>query len=229
MRAKPRDRGNGDSALEAALRAFVTAMDGAGVPWAVIGGLAVIVHGVRRLTTDVDAVVAGEHMTPAQALRALAAHDIAPRIEDAEAFAETSLVLLVRHRPSGVDIDLSFGWTEFERVALGERSAATFGRVRAPFVRAVDLVVYKGLAGRAKDLEDLGSLLLLHPELDLTGARRRLAELATAAEVPEILTGFDAIVESVRPAAIARDRESSSRSPKPAPVRRPHARKKSRR
>jgi len=36
------------------------------------------------------------------------------RIDGAEAFAATNLVLLTRHRPTEIDLDLSFGWTVFE-------------------------------------------------------------------------------------------------------------------
>ncbi|HWB75862.1 MAG TPA: DUF6036 family nucleotidyltransferase [Nannocystaceae bacterium] len=226
MPAKRPDPAGADGPLEAALRAFAQAMDGTRAPWAIIGGLAVIVHGVRRLTTDVDAVVAGDRMSAAQALRALASRDVVPRIDDAEAFAQAHLVLLLRHRPSGVDIDLSFGWTEFERIALAKRDVAAFGKVEAPFVRPVDLVVYKGLAGRAKDLEDLAALLLLHRELDLVEARGRLAELAAVAEAPEILEGFDATVALVHPQGPGTEARRDSPSPKDAAKKRA---KKSRR
>lgn len=44
-------------AFSEALRALVAALDELGAPAAIIGGVAVIVHGVPRATVDVDATV----------------------------------------------------------------------------------------------------------------------------------------------------------------------------
>jgi hypothetical protein len=48
------------SALERAFAALVRALERAGAPFMAIGGIAVIAHGVRRMTTDIDAVVQGD-------------------------------------------------------------------------------------------------------------------------------------------------------------------------
>ena len=44
----------------------------------VIGGVAVIAHGVRRLTTDVDAVVRGDAITAEALIDVFARHGIEP-------------------------------------------------------------------------------------------------------------------------------------------------------
>ena len=120
----------------------------------IIGGIATIVRGVRRMTADIDAVVRGDDIRPRALLGILAKHRIAPRIERALEFARENLVLLLRHQPSGVDLDLSFGWTRFEHDALERRETARYGRVAAPMARAEDLVVFKAMAARPKDVED---------------------------------------------------------------------------
>src|SRR5688572_20149655 len=98
----------------------------------IIGGIAVIAHGVRRMTTDIDAVVLGDRAKPAELLRTLARADIEPRIPDAEAFANRNLVLLLRHAPTGIDLDVSLAWSSFERDALQARKDVAYGRVRVP-------------------------------------------------------------------------------------------------
>jgi hypothetical protein len=94
----------------------------------IIGGIAVIARGVPRLTRDVGATVAGGALDLAELLRRLAAHELVPRIDDAVPFAEAYQVLLLRHEPSGVDVDLSIAWLPFELDAL----AALRSRWRSP-------------------------------------------------------------------------------------------------
>jgi hypothetical protein len=125
-------RGRGERRLEDALDALALALTSQKLPWMLIGGLAVIARGVRRCTTDIDAVVQGDSVDLDALLRAFAARGIVPRIPDARAFAAANRILLVTHEPSGVDLDVSMGWTGFEREALGLRSNVTFGPLRVP-------------------------------------------------------------------------------------------------
>ena len=48
------------SRIEEALAALSEALSETGAPWMVIGGIAVIAHGVQRMTTDIDAVIQGD-------------------------------------------------------------------------------------------------------------------------------------------------------------------------
>ena len=104
MPAKPR---RGDRLLEDALRALRDGLDEAGAPWMIIGGIAGIARGVTRFTTDIDAAVRGDLVSVRALIDHLARHQISPRIDDAVAFAEQNLVLLLRHTPTGVDLDVS--------------------------------------------------------------------------------------------------------------------------
>src|SRR5215468_2335917 len=151
MRSK---RGRGEQKLEAALADLAAALNATAVPWMVIGGIAVIARGVRRMTTDIDAAVRGDQLDIASLLKALAKKQIIPRIRDAERFASESLVLLLKHQPTGVELDVSTAWTDFELEALAACSLTTFGAARAPMAQAEDLVVFKAIAGRPKDMQD---------------------------------------------------------------------------
>jgi hypothetical protein len=96
-----------------------------------IGGVAVIARGVRRLTDDVDATVWAEGLETRSLLGALAAHRIVPRIDDALAFARRSQVILLQHEPSGVDIDLSLAWLLLRRHNDWSRRSSTSAVHRA--------------------------------------------------------------------------------------------------
>jgi hypothetical protein len=208
-------RKTGERRLDDALKALASALRAARSPWMIIGGIAVIARGVRRLTTDIDAVVRGDSIEISKLVRTLARHGVRPRIENAATFAEKNLVLLLRHVPTGVDLDLSLGWTDFEREAIASSTQAAFGRASYPMARAEDLVVFKALAARPKDIEDATALILMHPTIDLRRVRRRLAELSELAQEPGLLEGLEQVIDrasAVRKAAGRRSSTARSRA-----------------
>jgi hypothetical protein len=211
-------RPRADRLLEDALAALVRALRRSKASWMVIGGIAVVARGVRRFTTDIGAAVSAEDVDVARLLSLLEREDIIPRIEDAETFARANLVLLLEHQPTRVELDLSLAWSAFEQAAIAAASSCRFGRVTAPMARAEDLLVFKGIAGRPKDLEDIETLLALHPSLDAEHARARLAPLVELAEAPELLDGFDQAVARARPrsaaAPRAKTRTMNAKSPR---------------
>jgi hypothetical protein len=68
------------------------------------------------MTTDIDAVIQGDAIAVGELIARLKEQRIVPRIASADAFAAKNLVLLTRHEPTEVDLDLSLGWTPFERL-----------------------------------------------------------------------------------------------------------------
>jgi len=189
-----RARGSGERKLETALADLAAALNATAAAWMVIGGIAVIARGVRRMTTDIDATVRGDQIDVVSLLKALAKKRIVPRIRDAERFASESLVVLLEHQPTGVELDVSLAWTDFEYEALVASSVATFGVARAPMAQAEDLVVFKAIAGRPKDIEDATTLLVLYPALDRTRLRRRVSQLAALAEDPAPISVLEAVI-----------------------------------
>jgi hypothetical protein len=187
-------RGRGERRLEGALAALATALGAIGAPWMIIGGLAVISRGVRRMTTDIDAAVRGDAVRVDQLLEAFARSGIEPRIDDAATFARRNLVLLLRHRATGVDLDVSLSWTAFEHDALASATSSRFGTVRVPMATPEALIVFKSLAARPQDIEDATTLLLLHPEIDLARVRRAVHTLALAAEEPAIDRALETMI-----------------------------------
>ncbi|MFW6012464.1 MAG: hypothetical protein ACOC92_02005, partial [bacterium] len=58
-----------------------------------------------------------------------------------------------------------------------------------------DLIVYKAVAWRDRDKEDIERLLLLHAEqVDLARVRELVAQFATALDEPERLEQFETLV-----------------------------------
>ena len=170
----------------AALRALRDALDELSVPWMFIGGVAIIAQGVARLTADIDATLRASGVEPEPVLDVMAAHRIVPRIERAAEFARQRQVLLLRHEPSRIPVDVSFAWLPFEEEALRAAEERDYAGVRVRVARAEDLVVYKLVASRPRDLDDAEKLLLLHGSgLDVERVRRVVRDFATILEDAE--------------------------------------------
>lgn len=164
----------------------------------IIGGIALIARGVQRLTFDIDAAVQGDQVRGKALLDTFHRHAILPRIADSLRFAQENLILLVRHTPSGIDLDVSLAWSGFELEALRSRTFERIGDVRLPVAAAEDLVIFKLIASRPKDVEDAASLLVLHPDLDVGRIRTRLAALADLVEDDGVVRTLDTILARLR-------------------------------
>ena len=183
--------------LRTAIVAVQRALDELGAPAMIIGGVAVISAGVARLTTDVDATVAGADATPEHILLTMARHGCVARIADVAAFARQSQVLLLRHEPTQVNVDLSLAWLPFEEAALGRAREVDFDGTRLRVATPMDLVIYKIVASRPRDLDDAEKLLLLHADIDVAYVREVIGAFAAAIEQPERVEVLEALLEKV--------------------------------
>lgn len=162
-----------------ALAELQLALDELGAPSMIIGGVAVIAHGVPRLTVDIDATVAAAGVTVERLAEALHRHRIEPRTIDAIAFARERHVLLALHHPSSTPMDISFARLAFEEAALAAARTVDYAGVRIRVPRPEDLVIYKVIAARPQDLDDAEGLLVLHGhEMNRTRVREVVAEFA---------------------------------------------------
>ena len=182
--------------LPGALAALASALQELGCPAMLIGGLAVIARGIPRQTIDIDAVVQGEGLDVETLLRVLGRSGFAPRIPDAIAFAHQRQVLLMRHSPSGVPLDLSLGWLPFERDAMSRATPIDLAGVMLPVATAEDLVVFKAVAWRDRDKGDIERLVVRHGDtFDFARIRTTLTQFYEALDEPERLQEFEALVK----------------------------------
>ena len=165
----------------------------------VIGGVAVIAHGVPRLTIDIDATVVATAVTPAKAAAALAQMGILPRIPDAESFAAQHHVLLCVHEASGTPVDLSFAWLPFEEEALSLSEACDYAGVAIRIPRSEDLVIYKLVASRPRDVDDAEALMILHgAEMNLARVRRVVGEFSALLEDDQRVNMLERLIQKAR-------------------------------
>jgi hypothetical protein len=155
-------------------------------PGVVIGALAVSLQGRPRVTRDVDVLVLLPEDRWPTFLKSGRAYGFVPRDPDVLAFAKESRVLLLRHQPSAIDVDVALGNLPFEEEAVARATIVQVGGASVPLATPEDLVIMKALAARDQDWLDIEGLLAAHPRLDLRRVRRWVREFANALDAPEI-------------------------------------------
>jgi len=182
------------TSLHAALAALAEWIATERIPATIIGGIAVSVLGRPRLTRDIDALAIVSEEQWGGLVESAARFGIIPRLEEAVRFAQRSRVLLLRHAPSAIDLDITFGGLPFEQSVVEKSSVHDVGGLQVRLPRVEDLLVMKAVARRPKDLEDIRGLLAANPDVNVSGARRWIGEFATAMSMPDILEEFDRLV-----------------------------------
>jgi hypothetical protein len=162
----------------ASVEAIARALDAAGVPFIVVGGLAVVAHGFGRQTQDIDIVIRLQPESVRNAFGALETLGYRPLIPvTADGFSnpeqrarwikEKGMTVLSfhseRHRETPVDIFViePFDFEEEYPLALVEQLAEG---VPVRILRLHSLLRLKQEAGRPQDLADIAELRLLHGE-----------------------------------------------------------------
>lgn len=174
-----------------ALQALMTWFEHQQIPYTVIGGVAVSLTTEPRVTQDIDSLVWLDYERWPDFLESGAQYGFVPRLSDALDFARQRRVLLLKHSPSNINIDISFGATPFESELIErgqERDVGTF-RVKAPTPE--DLIIMKAVAMRSKDILDIERILDLHSNLDFDRIRYWVGEFAAVLEMPEILDSLE--------------------------------------
>lgn len=163
-----------------------------GVRWYLFGAQAAILYGAARLSADVDVTVALGDRGIAELVAALDATGFEARVPEPAAFAETSRVLPVLHRPTRMPADVVLAGPGLEERFLARAEARTIEDVVVPVASAPDLVVMKVLAGRPQDLEDAIAVLRAQGDgLDAARARATLRELERALDRRDLVAAFD--------------------------------------
>ncbi len=166
-------------------------LDREGIPYAIIGGLAVARWADPRFTKDVDFTVPAPYGEE-QGMAARLVSALRPRRHDAVAFARDSRVVLL-HASNGVPVDVALGAHEFELEVVAR--ATDFEFARGCVLRtcsAEDLIVYKLVAARLTDIADVQRVVDRQaPKLDIERIRRWGEVFAELKEDPDLLRPFE--------------------------------------
>jgi len=146
---------------------IATALNKHRIPYMVIGGQAVLLYGEPRLTKDID-ITLGLGIDGFGQVKEVA-QDLGLRIlvGNPKEFVQKTMVFPVIDDKTGIRVDFIFSFSLYEKQAIRRAKNVKLGKTLAKFASLEDLVIHKVIAGRARDLEDVTSMLLRNPDYDI--------------------------------------------------------------
>ncbi len=170
---------------------LVAALGPAGVGWYLFGAQAAIVYGASRLTADVDVTVRlPDTLSPQGLADRLADRGFRLRISDPTFVAHTRVIPFVHHA-TGLPLDVVLAGPGLEDQFLSRAHERTIERVQVSVASPEDLIVMKILAGRPKDLEDVGAVVAaLGSQLDADYITTTLTMLEEALAQSDLLPAW---------------------------------------
>jgi len=160
----------------------------------IIGGIASSLLGKPRLTADLDVLLLLSIQNIPEVLRTAERVGIYPRIENAEQFATEHRVLLLSHRESSTNIDISLGMLPFEEEVVERSQQVVIGRVKMQLPAPEDLIIMKAVAHRPKDMLDIQGVAEANPHLDRLRIEFWVRQFAEALDMPELWEDVDKIL-----------------------------------
>ena len=155
--------------------------------------------GRPRLTSDIDVTVRLGDLSLNALIEQLGRQGFEVRVPPTPDFLQRTRVVPLRHQPSGLDVDVVLAGPGLEDEFLARAISVSIGGSLIPVISAEDLIVTKVLAGRAKDLEDVGGVLSAQGgRLSLGTVRRTLAILESALGQSDLLPAFEAEVAKIQ-------------------------------
>lgn len=130
-----------------------------GVPFMLIGGQAVLLHGEPRLTRDIVVtfgIAADETSGVKDAAQEVG---LEPPPEDPAGFVAETFVLPCEEPGTGVRVDFIFSTSPYEARAIDRPVEVAIRDASVPFAAAEVLIVHKPFAGRPRDLEDAAGVV----------------------------------------------------------------------
>jgi hypothetical protein len=166
-----------------ALQNLIQVFDDQGV---IIGGVAASLLGTPRFTVDLDAVLMVSVQNIPDLLLEAERLGIEPRISDPIGFAHRTRVLLLRHIPSGTDIDISLASLPFEVEMVQRSIVVEISSLKLHLPTPEDLIILKAVANRPKDFEDIRAIAAGHPDLDQERVRYWVEQFGAALDLPDL-------------------------------------------
>jgi len=161
----------------------------------VIGGIAASMLGQPRFTADVDVLLLIPGDKIPELVKVAEQKGLRPRIPDVIEFARKNRVVLLTHPESSIHIDLILGLLPFEIEAVDRAREYDLGSVRIRLPTPEDLIIFKAVAHRPKDLFDIEAIAFRYPNLDKERIYFWVRQFASLLEMPELLSDVEDILE----------------------------------
>jgi len=183
--------------FEEILAKLARALDKNNIPYMIIGGQAVLLYGEPRLTRDIDVALGVNIDILPKIIEVTKCLNLKPLPLDITEFVRQTMVLPTRDESSGIRVDFIFSFTPYERQAIEKTREVLLKKTPVRFAAPEDVIIHKVFAGRARDLDDVKSILLKNPSVDLPYIRKWLSEFDTSLSEKDLLKKFEETQKSV--------------------------------
>ena len=163
------------------------------IPYMIIGGQAVLLYGEPRLTRDIDITlgVSVDHLD--ELLAVVQELTLKPLPKDLKSFVRQTMVLPALDETTGIRVDFIFSFTPYETEAIKRAKKIKIMDREVNFASPEDLIIHKIFAGRPRDIEDVRTVLLKNPDIDVQYIRKWLKEFDLFSEKKEFLKTFEEV------------------------------------
>ena len=182
--------------FEELLARIATTLDEKNIPYMIIGGQAVLLYGEPRLTRDIDVTLGVDVDTLPKVIevaKSLSLKLLPSKVKD---FVKKTMVLPTKDEATGIRVDFIFSFTPYEKKAIKRAREIPVEKTVVRFASPEDVIIHKVFAGRARDLEDIKSILLKNSSLNFSYIRKRLDEFDKSLPKMDLLRKFEGIRKS---------------------------------
>jgi hypothetical protein len=162
------------------------------LPYAIMGGIAVRAYGLPRPTFDVDLVVAVPRDRLAELFAAIESlgYTVPEQyrggwIDSVGGMPLFKVRLFLEGR--GIDADIFLAENEFQASVMSRRIPEEVEGKPLQLITAEDLILFKLLAGRPRDLLDIKDIFFMQGQLDEAYMRRWAVPLGVAQQLEQAL------------------------------------------
>ena len=168
-------------AFETLMAELSKALEQNGIPYMVIGGQAVLIHGEPRFTRDID-ITLGVNTDKVERIFKIARELSLKPIEDAtEDFVKRNALLSVEDQETKIVVDFIFSFLPYERQAIQRAKPVHIGDASVRFATAEDTIIHKLFAGRPLDIADVEGIINNTRDLDKSYLKKWLKDFSGVA------------------------------------------------
>ena len=165
------------------------------IPYMIIGGQAVLLYGEPRLTRDIDITLGVNTDCINEFLAILKEISLKPLPEDIKSFVKQTMVLPALDETTGIRVDFIFSFTPYETGAIKRAKKIKILNQEVYFASVEDVIIHKIFASRPRDLEDVRTIILKNPEIDVQYTRNWLKEFDVSSDKKDFLKTFEDILK----------------------------------
>ncbi|MBM4010871.1 MAG: hypothetical protein FJ286_05750 [Planctomycetes bacterium] len=178
--------------LTSVIRDLIAVFETHGLPYAIMGGIAVRAHGIPRPTYDVDFTLAIPRERLGELFASLADRGYTVPEPHAHGWVDqvggmplVKVRLFLEGRT--IDADIFIAETPFQQEVIARRIHAEVEGQPVNIVTAEDLILFKLVASRPRDLADVQDVLFTQGKLDEAYLRRWAGPLGVEALLDDVL------------------------------------------